>query len=201
MYTLENAGWQGAAALEQVEDFVCGYCGREVGATLGYTYKGARGLDPRGAAVVLALCPRCAHPTLLEEKKRQVPLRLPGRPVEHLPESVALLFLEARLCISAGAYTGSVLLCRKIIVFVAFRKGAGVGRSFFYYVNFLAQANYLPPNSFWPTYVQTRSNEAAHELSIMDLIDAQAMLGFTETLLRFIYELPHQLPLFVDSGS
>ncbi len=180
--------WQGAVPLEVVRDFRCGYCGREVSASFGYEYGAGR--DP-----VVALCPRCASPTLLEGDKRQIPGALPGSYVEFLPADVELLYLEARLAVTAGAYTGSVMLCRKILAYVAVQKGAATGKSFFETLTFLVEESYLPPSlRSWLEYVRLRANEAHHEISVMNRADALAIIGVLEALLRFVYELPNQLP-------
>ena len=184
--------WQGATPLASVRDYRCGYCAREVSASFGYEYGEAR--DP-----VLALCPYCASPTLLEGKKRQIPAELPWGYVAYLPADVELLFLEARLAASAGAYTGSVLMCRKILAYIAVQKGAETGRSFLYVIDYLAQESYLPPSlQSWLEYLRAKSAEAHHEISIMNRQDALAVLGLLEALLRFIYELPNQVPLLPD---
>lgn len=179
--------WQGAVALASVRDYRCGYCGREANASLGYEYGSAR--DP-----VVALCPHCALPTLLEGERRQIPGELVGRFVAYLPADIELLFLEARLAVSAGAYTGSVLMCRKVLAHVAVAQGAETGRSFLYVLDYLE--TYLPPSlRGWLEYLRTRSGEAHHEIKIMNRQDALATIGLVEALLRFIYELPNQVPL------
>ena len=183
--------WQGAAPLEVVRDYRCGYCGREVSASFGYEYGAAR--DP-----VIALCPRCASPTLLEGEKRQIPGELPGSYIEYWPADVELLYLEARLAVMAGAYTGSVLMCRKILAFIAVQKGAETGKSFGDVLGFLLEHSYLPPSlREWISYLR-RGNEAHHEITIMQRSDALAMIGLLEALLRFVYELPNQVPQFTE---
>ena len=182
--------WQGAAQLTSVRDYRCGYCGREANASLGYEYGTAR--DP-----VIALCPHCASPTLLEGEQRQIPGELVGRFVAYLPADIELLFLEARLAVSAGAYTGSVLMCRKVLAHIAVAQGAETGRDFLYVLDYLE--TYLPVNlRSWLEYLRARSREAHHEISIMNRKDALATIGLVEALLRFIYELPNQVPTLPD---
>ena len=183
---LRTGEWQGATRLASVRDYRCGYCGREANASLGYEYGSAR--DP-----VVALCPHCASPTLLEGARRQIPGELPGRFVAYLPADIELLFLEARLAVSAGAYTGSVLMCRKVLAHLAVAQGAEAGGSFVYVLDYLE--TYLPQSlRSWLEYLRARSREAHHEINIMTRQDALATIGLVEALLRIIYELPNQVP-------
>jgi len=190
---LRTGEWRGAAQLASVRDYRCGYCGREANASLGYEYGSAR--DP-----VVALCPHCASPTLLEGKRRQIPGELPGRFVAYLPADIELLFLEARLAVSAGAYTGSVLMCRKVLAHLAVAQGAETGGSFVYVLDYLE--SYLPQSlRGWLEYLRARSGEAHHEINIMTRQDAMATIGLVEALLRIIYELPNQVPTLPDPGN
>ncbi len=183
---LRTGEWRGAAQLASVRDYRCGYCGREANASLGYEYGSAR--DP-----VVALCPHCASPTLLEGVRRQIPGELPGRFVAYLPADIELLFLEARLAVSAGAYTGSVLMCRKVLAHLAVAQGAEAEGSFVYVLDYLE--TYLPQSlRGWLEYLRARSREAHHEINIMTRQDALATIGLVEALLRIIYELPNQVP-------
>jgi len=188
------AEWRGATLLAAVRDFRCGYCGREASASYGYEYGAA--CDP-----VVALCPHCASPTLLEGERRQIPGELPGGFVAYLPADVELLFLEARLAASAGAYTGSVLMCRKILSYIAVQKGAETGRSFSYVLGYLAEGHLPPSLENWLEYLRARSSEAHHEIFIMNRQDALATIAFLEALLRFIYELPNRVPLVPGLGD
>lgn len=181
--------WQGAVALAVVRDYRCGYCGREANAAFGYEYGTER--EP-----VIALCPHCASPTLLEGDKRQIPGPWSGSHIEYLPADVELLYREARLAVMAGAYTGSVLMCRKILAYIAVQKGAETNQSFAYVLGFLLEHNYLPPSlRDWIERLK-RKNEAHHEISIMQRSDALAMIALLEALLRFVYELPNQVSDF-----
>lgn len=187
--------WQGAGPLDTVRDYRCGYCGREVSASFGYEYGSER--DP-----VIALCPRCASPTLIEGDKRQIPGEIPGSHVQYLPSDVELLYLESRLAVMAGAYTGSVMICRKILAHIAVQKGAEPGKSFLYALNYLIEERYMPPSlRSWLEYVRRRANEPHHEISIMHRADAMAMIGLLEALLRVVYELPNQVPQLSEADE
>ena len=63
------------------------------------------------------------------------------------------------------------------------------------YVQYLSDKGYVPPDGKeWVDHIRKKGNEANHEISIMGESDAKDLLGFTEMLLRFIYEFPSRLP-------
>ena len=77
---------------------------------------------------------------------------------------------------------------------VAVEKGAKEGLSFFDYVNYLSENNYIPPNGKdWVDHIRSKSNEANHEIVIMGLNEADDLISFTEMLLRLVYEFKHRL--------
>ena len=74
---------------------------------------------------------------------------------------------------------------------IAVSKGAGEGKKFTEYVDYLNGKGYIPPNGkAWVDYVRKKGNEATHEIKIMASEDAEELITFIEMLLRFIYEFP-----------
>jgi hypothetical protein len=118
-----------------------------------------------------------------------------GQPVAHLPTDIEALYLEARRCTSASAYTASVLLCRKLLMNVAVSLGAKAGEPFIFYVEYLAANGYVPPNGKgWVDHIRKKGNEATHEIHLMKQGDAEELISFLEMLLKFIYEFPKKIP-------
>jgi hypothetical protein len=73
--------------------------------------------------------------------------------------------------------------------------GASAGLRFVEYVEFLANAGYVPPNGkAWVDHIRNRGNEATHEIALMQPNDAQDLIQFSEMLLKFIYEFPMKVP-------
>ncbi len=54
----------------------------------------------------------------------QFPDAIPGSPVSNVPSDLGELFEEERESESVGAYTGAVMLCRKILMNISAREGA-----------------------------------------------------------------------------
>lgn len=176
--------------------YECGYCGAYVGSENGFNASPAtRGGSHHLHAAAVAICPMCHCPSLFywnDDERIQFPLPAPGRSVLYLPNDLRQLYEEARASASAGAYTATVLLCRKMLMNMAVAEGAHAGKSFLHYVDFLCDQGYVPPKGRpWVDYIRTRGNEATHEIQLMTKDEALKLLSFIEMLLRFIYEFPH----------
>jgi hypothetical protein len=127
---------------------------------------------------------------------------LPGQAVAAVPDDLARLFKEARKSASQGADTAAVLVCRKMLMNIAVANGATENESFVAYVSYLADNGYVPPNGrAWVDYIRRRGNEATHEIELMGPDDSTALIGFTEMLLRFIYEFPSMVPAMRDAPT
>ena len=166
----------------------CGYCGREVASSQGWS------THPLKLALI-RLCPQCNAPTFLSAEDEQYPGPLLGGEVESLNDDVRRTYDEARNALTVGAATGTVMLCRKILMHVAVDKGAGNALSFLAYVEWLVKENWIPRGGQqWVEFIRKRGNEANHELPQMTPRDAEGILQFTELLLRNVYELPALVP-------
>jgi len=78
---------------------------------------------------------------------------------------------------------------------IAVQKGAKEGESFVRYVEYLAGLGYVPPDGKgWVDYIRQKGNEANHEIKVMTLQDAQALIAFVEMLLKLVYEFPKKVP-------
>ena len=168
------------------KQFICGYCGNQVGTALGFFS------DVPGRRIYV--CPHCDKPTYFEN---DVPIPgVPfGNPVAHLPKDVEALYVEARRCTSASAYTASVLLSRKLLMNIAVSLGAKAGEPFVFYFEYLAANGYVPPNGKgWVDHIRKKGNEATHEILLMKQADAEELISFLEILLKFIYEFPKRVP-------
>ncbi len=115
--------------------------------------------------------------------------------IKNLPSDVLSIYEEARRSVAATAFTGAVMLCRKILMHVAVEKKAERDKSFQYYVQWLIEERYAPRGAEeWLNYIRSRGNEANHEIVVMTKEDATGVLLFTEALARGIYELPSLVP-------
>src|SRR5437762_2573059 len=116
-------GWSGQQQI-QSRKFVCGFCSYSVASVMGYysdRVEGEQGF--------IHICPHCEKPSLFH-RGRQVPGIAPGNEVAHLPKDIEALYREARNAVSVGAYTASVLACRKLLMSIAVAQGAKAGETF-----------------------------------------------------------------------
>lgn len=166
-------------------EYKCAYCGNVVASSTGYHGKYIRDIH---------ICPHCDHPTFFFGD-RQVPDTAPGSDVGHVPKDLDALYQEARNCVSVGAFTGSVLLCRKLLMNIAVSQNATGGGNFVTYVDYLAENGFIPPNGRgWVDHIRKKGNEATHEIALMQKEDAEELIIFSEMLMRFIYEFPSKVP-------
>ncbi|WP_074847302.1 DUF4145 domain-containing protein [Pseudomonas marginalis] len=166
--------------------YQCGFCSNMVASSLGYF---------SGQNQFIYICTHCFNPTYWGNDAPQFPGLLPGSPVANLPESIEALYNEARQCAAAGAFTGAVLLCRKLLMNIGVAQGAPEGEPFISYVNYLANAGFIPPNGRgWVDHIRKKGNEATHEIALMSGGDAVDLISFAEMLMKFIYEFPSKIP-------
>jgi hypothetical protein len=186
--------WSGVQGIE-AQEWRCAFCDREVAADRGWH---GREREVRGGValdhdVFVAVCPRCGLPTFLARGGQQIPGRKPGEAVEHLPEDVAVLYDEARWCMSVGAFTGAVLLGRKLLMHVAVAQGAEENKSFKHYVGYLSDQGVVTLGmQDWVDEIRELGNDANHEIVVMSRQQAEELLTFVAMLLKVVYEYPEK---------
>mgnify|MGYP001249728885 CR=1 FL=1 len=177
-------------------NYNCGHCGSLVGPSKHYKCVNTDNLKESLAWIFI--CPNCNKPTFMTNEKYypriQVPGEIFGENIEYLPPNVAQLYNEVRNCISVNAFTAAALACRKILMNVAVSKGAEPDKPFGFYVDFLDQNHFIPPDGRdWVDHIRNKGNEATHEIPSITRDDAIELLEFAEMLLRFVYELPGRM--------
>lgn len=167
--------------------FTCGHCGNLVAQDRGYI-----GNSRSGHKGLIYPCPNCSNPTYIDGEGKQHPAVRIGREVTGIDDSeVESLYKEARDCSSVGAYTGTILICRKILMNLAVHQGADAGKSFIFYIDYLNDNGFVPPNGkAWVDEIRKKGNIATHEAPSPSEGDASQIITFIEMLLRFVYEFP-----------
>ncbi len=173
----------------------CGYCDNQVAPERGWQTNQA--VPPADVLKTgeLRVCHLCNQPTFFHHPDgAQIPGARPGESVKHLPPDVERLYNEARQGHAANAFTASVLALRKLLMHVAVEKGAEPGLSFVAYVNYLDQEHYLGRDGKnWVDLIRTKSNEANHEIVLMEKQDSENLMVFAQMLLKLVYEFPGSL--------
>lgn len=162
----------------------CGHCGN--------SELSDRGFPTQDQKIGVWLCPECTFPSFLAYDD-QCPGPTAGKLIAHLPPEIDNLYEEARDCLTVSAFTGTVLLCRKLLMNVAVSQGAVVNLSFQAYVDYLLNAHLVPSNARqWLDSIRKKGNDATHEIPQTNREDAVTILEFTDMLLRLTYELPQR---------
>ncbi|WP_187443665.1 DUF4145 domain-containing protein [Rossellomorea aquimaris] len=195
MKNVLHGAWNHSISNVTKESYVCGYCGTNAGPSKGFTCIQQLGTGSKKTTGNIYICPACNKPTFIDSnKKEQYPGPVLGEEVSHLPDGISELYNEARACISVNAYTSAVLSCRKLLMNISVSKGAEEGKKFAWYVSFLEDNHFIPPNSReWVDHIRRKGNEATHELPSISRVDAIELLEFTAMLLRFVYEFPSKM--------
>jgi hypothetical protein len=145
--------------------------------------------------VFIYVCHQCYQPTYVNADNQPTPGAAFGGQVENLPIEIEELYREICNCAKVSAYTGSVLLCRKLLMNIAVTKGAPANKNFVFYVKYLADNGYIPPNAHgWVDHIREKGNEANHEIVLMKPDDAKNLILLAEMLLKIIYEFPARIP-------
>ena len=107
------------------------------------------------------------------------------------PAQIGQLYEEASKAFSAGAFTASSMVCRKILMNCAHEKGAGEGKNFQEYVKFIIET-VLPfePARTSIDAIRKIGNEANHEVDFVNQADARRSLKIVTYMLTTIYSLP-----------
>ena len=137
-------------------------------------------------------CPSCNKPTIYNIKTRTTsPNGQILRKLNNIPENLKILYEEVGNCISSECYTSAVMMARTILMYIAIDKGADKNKSFQFYVNYISDEGYIPPDGkSWVDKIRQMGNEANHDLKIFKKEDAELIGKFLSYLLIFIYELP-----------
>lgn len=186
------SAWQGHLNLEPFQ-YKCGFCKRDVGSDKGFRYTGKTMDHCEDIKAYIYLCPICFNPTFFDKyKKFQLPGIWIGENIDYINNAeVQLAYSESRNCFSVGAYTASAMLCRKLLMNIAVEKGANEGLFFKEYVEYLDSKGYIPPDGKnWVDKIRTIGNEATHKIPKTDKEQAEALIKFSEMLLRIVYEYP-----------
>jgi hypothetical protein len=175
--------------------YTCGWCGSFVSSVVGSDAQGSVQVRGRGrvAGIVgyLRLCPNCNHPSFIDREGNATPPSAYAEPVAGLPKNLASLYNEARDCIGINASHAAVMVGRKILMHVAVEQGAGEGRRFVEYVDYLVENNLVPPGTRdWVDEIREVGNDANHEISPITQAEARAVVDFVAMLLKLVYEFP-----------
>lgn len=199
--------------------FQCGYCGNSVDTGIGKTanpnpiYENETYADEKfgpevarkywafsdsmkSKVIGVFICPHCNKPTFIDEiiYKTQFPLPKKENNFHHIPSEIHKVYQEAIDSYSAGAFTGTTLLCRKLLMSIAVNLGAKENQNFAEYVKFLDDGGYITKTSRnWVDLIRTIGNKATHDLDVSTQEEAEKVLTVCEMILKINYEYPSEI--------
>jgi hypothetical protein len=171
---------------------VCGFCGTKISSNEGFSGIGRSPKPSDFFPVYIYICSGCNQPIFFDVFGRQHPSSNYGEFIENIPQNeIALLYDEARNCYGCGAYTASVMCCRKLLMHIAVDKGAPENKKFFEYVDFLISNHYIHADSKeWVDLIRQIGNDANHEIKIMAETDAILLIDFISMILKILFDYP-----------
>lgn len=190
------------------KNFQCGHCGKSVCTEIGITakvnqiyndtdfFQMVNALINRGRVIGIYICPNCQKPTFIDEIicRKQIPLPKRDNNLKNIPLEISKVYQEALDAYSAGAFTGTTLLCRKLLMNIAIELGAKENKQFKDYVDFLNEKHYISPRSHnWVDEIRKIGNTAAHKLDLNTKEEAEKDLIFCEMILKSNYEYPNEI--------
>ena len=189
LYSEDYNRWKNESINET--SYICGYCEHQVSSTRGMPLLIAEPDSiPYESDYGVYICPHCHMPTFIY-KDIKIPGNRFGASIENVPSEVNSVYEEARSSFAAGAYTGVVLLCRKLLMHIATDLGADEGLRFIQYVNYLNEEHYAGARSDqWIDQIRRFGNQANHEIRINTKEEAQMIIKFCEMILKLNYEYP-----------
>lgn len=181
--------------IEGTVEITCGHCGTKVSSHVLACYR-----DTNSSAIYSwVMCANCSLGSVVDFKGNAIPSVKFGKKINNLPPDIESAYEEARSCYSANAHTGSVLLCRKIIMHVAVDKGADEGNSFASYLDYLEENHIITSNmKTWVNHIREKGNIANHTLLIADKEKSEGILRFTARLLDLVYEAEAESKQFTN---
>ena len=189
----------------QERNFQCGYCGRLVNSSKGIAAIINNGPN-RSISNLLGvyICPNCKRPTFIDRifDVTQVPLPKRNTNLQNIPLEVMKVYQEALDAYSVGAFTGTTLLCRKLLMHIAVDLGAKENESFAEYVKFFDEQHFISPRSHgWVDEIRKIGNKANHKLDMNTKEEAEKDLIFCEMILKSNYEYPNEISNEKDSNQ
>lgn len=173
------------------QSYNCGHCGRSTSGRVVCSET-----NDRNERVTLWCHCSCEKrlPTLIstvDGTERQFPGQAPFQAGEKWPDELVRLYHEASLAFTAGAYTSTTMVARKILMVCACKEGADEGLPFVKYVDYIID-NVLPMPRAKKSIdaIRTIGNDANHSVSFVELDDALRAMQIITYLLTSVYSLP-----------
>lgn len=129
---------------------------------------------------------------------RHWPSRVVSVAPAHTPPAIARRFLEGERSFAHGNWNAAVAMYRSTLdIATKALDGVPGGLTFFARLKWLHENHRITPDMRdWADHVRVEGNEALHDPEEFEEVDANTLRLFTETFLRYIFELPGEVKAF-----
>ncbi|MGW5522709.1 DUF4145 domain-containing protein [Gordonia sp. NPDC003950] len=201
LQTVNNIGHGGSfqpTAADAWEDTTCGFCGAVSLFTVARVKQDSRSAS---APVSWMRCPRCLRGSVMNDGTPS-PSPLPFSTPEGVPPQEAALWEQVRASLSVGAYSGAAMICRKLLLHVAYTHQRAADPDAKPFRNFAKAIQYLEDehvilasHKSWVDQIRQLGNRANHELPHIEADEATNIATFTFQLFINLYEMPFKAKL------
>ena len=204
------ATWWTQCTDEDAKPYTCGYCGHLISTHDGWKTIQHKHISNPGYFALI--CNNCGRVTFLEPKYelrypagsqsktprydppvhafvgyKQTPGEPYGKEVKHIEPEVKAVYDEARKCYRNEYWTACVMLCRKLIMNIAYKHeehGIAKDKNFTDYVQYMKDKHIVPSQSLEiADKILALGNSANHEIEQLDKPHALICLKFLESIL------------------
>jgi Domain of unknown function (DUF4145) len=174
----------------------CGNCGADQMIVVGITNSAVPNDGYMKPHVQWLRCIRCFHGVVVNGEQIS-PAVMPLDNPDGVPKDDLAAWQEVRGCLSVGAHTAAVMMCRKLLFHVAVAHGLSEKNEKDKAPTFAEALNHLESEGVftksmrpWVARIKDVGNEANHELSGVTQAQALDIAKFTQYLMKLAYELP-----------
>ena len=185
VFLFKDLNWRNAERIES-KDFDCWNCGNKIASNYGYF---SYDVNQRLSKSKIYICHKCGSPNVYDMVGNPIISKKPGKFICKLPDDIKTVYEEARSCLSVEAYTGAIMLFRKIIMNMAVEEGAEENKNFKHYIDYLCDNGYVHKKQVKQAdTIRELGNSANHQIECRTKDEAESMLKFIEFLLLNNYE-------------
>ena len=176
----------------ETQECTCPHCGLKIAGVIHARVEHVDAMGRTTEAYYVMECPSCGIPVIYQiAGARTLPAGYVLKKVKHLPTTINDIYAEVNGAIGAGCYTAAVGLARTVLNHIAVDKGAEENKNFAYYVKYLVDSGFVPPNAgTWVDKIRQMANDSVHHLEIRNRDEAVTIGTFLMYILIFVYELP-----------
>ena len=170
--------------------YTCGFCRNLISNARGYSLQGVLNAQPRRVAFI-HICHICHNPTYFNPDGDQLPTGAVGKNFKHVPNEFLKVYSQALRCLRADCVEASVLVCRRLLMVIAYRLNAEEGKTFQFYVDYLVECDAITKSMKpWVDKIRQIGNVATHTIPSVSKSDAENVVKFVELLFGNLFEGP-----------